>query len=122
VGAHAATSSRGHHAVLLRSDLFGGCAVILYVTIAGWLALKLRLPLRVARWLFVFITVVLSYFISDAVVPEYNRPEWVWVMTIVLPIAPVCIGWEFIADDYRRRDLDERCARENRQREDGGQD
>ena len=96
--------------------------MILYVTLAGWLALKLRLPLRAAQWLFVIVTVVLAYMIADAVVPEYNRPEWVWVVAIVLPIAPVCIGWRFIADDYRRRDLDELHSRENRQRESGGQE
>lgn len=113
-----AQPSRGsaRQAVFLRSDLFGGCAVILFVSMAGWLAVKSRLPLRIAQCLFVVLTLVGAYLIADALVPEYNRPEWIWALVVSLSIAPIHIGWGSVADAYRSRELAQRYSREDQNR------
>jgi hypothetical protein len=104
--------------VFLRSDLLGGCSVILFLIIISVVSRGLGLPLRLARSLLVGITLACAYLVSDAVIPDYNRPWGVVVTTLCLAIAPIHIGWESLADDYRARDMARRCTSAARKHED----
>jgi hypothetical protein len=103
--------------VFLRSDLLGGCTVILFVVVIGWICARLRLPLWLARCILVVVTIVVGYLLGDAVIPEYNKPWGVWVVTIGISIAPIHIGWSSIADNYRAREWARRWASEAKERE-----
>jgi len=109
--------------VILRSDLLGGCAVAAFVFGIGWICVRMRFPLWFARTLLVVVPLVVGYFVAESVVPEYNKPWGVWVITLGLPLGPVAIGWPLLAEEYqnheRSRGLDQQRSKRERRGGDG---
>ena len=108
--------------VFMRSDLLGGCTVILFVSLIGWTCVRMRLPLWLARTILIVVPLIVGYLLGDALVPEYNKPWGVWVIAIGISIAPIHIGWSVIADNYRARELERRMESEAKAREQPGDD
>jgi hypothetical protein len=108
--------------VFMRSDLLGGCAVVLFVGLVGWICVRMRLPLWLARTILIVIPLVVGYLLGDALVPGYNKPWGVWVIAIGISIAPIHIGWSVIADNYRAREFERKTESEAKAGEQPGDD
>lgn len=102
--------------MVFRSDLLGGLAIAAFAFGVGWICVRTRCPLWLARAFLIIVPVIVGYVAADATVPEYNRPWGVWAITLGLPIGPLLVGWPLLDENYKSHQRSRSSVQQQRER------